>query len=95
MLIDFGEPCFQIMRRVQNADSCKYVRAVSSVTLPSRTMCKPSSCLLFQSEREDLLPGDGGNPDPPLGVGVLVLGDKLDRSSTTLRDWGVVLHRER
>lgn len=39
-----------------------------------------------------LLPGDGGNPYPPLCVGMLVLRYKLDCPSATLGNWRVVLH---
>lgn len=39
-----------------------------------------------------LLPGDGGDPYPLLCVGVLVLGDKLDRPSASLGNWCIVLH---
>lgn len=41
-----------------------------------------------------LLPGDGGDPYPPLCVGVLVLGYKLDHPSATLGDWCIVLHKQ-
>lgn len=44
------------------------------------------------STRSGLLPGDGGDPYPPLCVGVLVLGYELDHTSASLGDWGIVLH---
>ena len=41
------------------------------------------------------LSGDGGHADAPLGAGVLIVCDKLDGASPSLRDWGVVLQGER
>ena len=46
-------------------------------------------------EREHSLPGHGGDPDPLLHVGMLVLGDELDGPSASLRYGGVMLPRER
>lgn len=42
-----------------------------------------------------LLPGRSGDPDASLTRSVLVGGDELDGAATALRDWSVVLRRER
>lgn len=46
---------------------------------------------MYVLKPKDLLPGNSGDTDPPLCVWVLILRNKLNNSSPTLRNRGVVL----
>lgn len=50
---------------------------------------------LNRKEAGDSLPSNGGHTDALLGAGVLILCDKLDGTSASLRDRGAGLQGER
>lgn len=90
-------------RRCQNQQECKYL----SLRGQYWPIFKSQVCFVLHILRvyyniiqvwdrnnlrlQLLLPGDGGDPNSPLCVGVLILGNKLDRPPASLGNRSVVL----